>query len=210
MQPLEAGLADLWRATAETADGDSLRRLRTAFTGMIEAWEWVPENVSALATPGVAEIRDIADSSVIRQLENMVADLADERLRQFDHLVRTGLSATTGSHPESPLREWYSKPKLGIPHGPLGGALATAAGIRSRRGVASTGHRASEVTGVRESLEVGHEFVGSGRARIRHAVGRGESPWERATIGAAGRADPGPGAAADPAAAPRGGRDLAR
>ncbi|MFC9999936.1 germacradienol/geosmin synthase [Nocardia sp. NPDC127526] len=239
--PLEAGLADLWRATAETADDDSLRRLRTALTAMIEAWEWVLENetrnrlpdpidyldtrraacggglVSALASLNVAELRNITDSSVIRQLENsahdhaalvndlysyqkeieydlelhnlvyvtqsflgctretaadIVADLADERLRQFDHLVRTELPgffadhrlpeperaalhthvrrlrdylsgnrawhATTGRYAEPALRERYSKPVLGAPTGPFVSVLATAAGLRSRRGVASS------------------------------------------------------------------------
>lgn len=155
--PLERGLSELWQAT-------SAPHLRVALTEMIEAWEWVLENetrrripdpidyidtrraafggavVAALSTLGAVPdaMPDIADTSVIRQLENSVhdhtalvndlysyrkeiehnseqhnlvyvtqsflgcsreqardtvIDLANERLHQFEHLVREELPA---------------------------------------------------------------------------------------------------------------------
>ncbi|WP_067824007.1 terpene synthase family protein [Nocardia inohanensis] len=158
--PLEHGFRELWHSTASASDAHGRRRLHTALLEMITAWESVLENESrrripdpvdyldnrrrafggavlaALGTSSSTVHPDIADASVIRQLEHsaydhaalvndlysyqkeieydgehhnlvyltesflhcsreaardIVADLAEERLRQFEHLTRDEL-----------------------------------------------------------------------------------------------------------------------
>lgn len=160
--PLENALRVLWRSTASATDTHGRRRLRSALLNTITAWESVLENETRHRIPdpvdyldsrrhafggavlaalgpaaGIAH-PDIADASVIRQLEHsaydhaalvndlhsyqkeieydaehhnlvyltesflhcsreaardIVADLAEERLHQFEHLTRDELPA---------------------------------------------------------------------------------------------------------------------
>jgi germacradienol/geosmin synthase len=78
--PLERGLADLWRRTASDLSATGRRQFRKALLGMIESWVWEITNLAVNRVPDPVDYIEMRRKTFGAEVTTVLARLADDAM----------------------------------------------------------------------------------------------------------------------------------